>query len=151
MSSTRFFVYLLFPSIVNHQIWYQCDCIPLPPFNKKPYFFLRTKKLDYCLLSNNIMDYRVVAQGKTTIPNVDDGEEFELTDVRHRPVFDPLLLNLLFSFCWLLCLFRLTTVFSLPTHTHTQAHRCYFKSNKSNKWLPFKMSKPTTSPCNGTN
>lgn len=28
------------------------------------------------------MDYYVVSQGKTTIPNVDDGEELELTDVR---------------------------------------------------------------------
>lgn len=28
------------------------------------------------------MDYYVVSQGKTTIPNVDDGEECELTDVR---------------------------------------------------------------------
>lgn len=37
---------------------------------------------DKCLLSNNIMDYHVVSQGKTTIPNVDDGEEMELTDVR---------------------------------------------------------------------
>lgn len=34
-----------------------------------------------CNLSNNIMDYYFVAQGKTTIPNVDDGEECELTDV----------------------------------------------------------------------
>ncbi|XP_065090269.1 myosin heavy chain, muscle isoform X30 [Ochlerotatus camptorhynchus] len=33
-----------------------------------------------CLLSNNIHDYHVVAQGKTTIPNVDDGEEMSLTD-----------------------------------------------------------------------
>lgn len=36
------------------------------------------------MLSNNIMDYYVVSQGKTTIPGVDDGEELELTDVRHR-------------------------------------------------------------------
>lgn len=42
-------------------------------------------KSEYCLLSNNILDYHVVAQGKTTIPHVDDGEEFLLTDVRHRP------------------------------------------------------------------
>ncbi|XP_050298492.1 myosin heavy chain, muscle isoform X33 [Anthonomus grandis grandis] len=35
---------------------------------------------DMCLLSNNIMDYNFVAQGKTTIPNVDDGEECRLTD-----------------------------------------------------------------------
>lgn len=33
------------------------------------------------MLSNDINDYNVVAQGKTTIPNVDDGEEFVLTDV----------------------------------------------------------------------
>jgi hypothetical protein len=35
------------------------------------------------MLSNNIMDYYFVAQGKTTIPNVDDGEELTLTDVRY--------------------------------------------------------------------
>lgn len=34
------------------------------------------------MLSNNIMDYHVVSQGKTTIPGLDDGEESELTDVR---------------------------------------------------------------------
>lgn len=28
------------------------------------------------------MDYYIVSQGKTTIPSVDDGEEFTLTDVR---------------------------------------------------------------------
>ncbi|XP_017772942.1 PREDICTED: myosin heavy chain, muscle isoform X7 [Nicrophorus vespilloides] len=33
-----------------------------------------------CLLSDNIQDYHFVAQGKTTIPNVDDGEECTLTD-----------------------------------------------------------------------
>ncbi|KAK4873785.1 hypothetical protein RN001_013145 [Aquatica leii] len=35
---------------------------------------------DKCLLSNNITDYYYVSQGKTTIPNVDDGEECSLTD-----------------------------------------------------------------------
>ena len=38
-------------------------------------------------LSNDIKDYHYVSQGKTTIPNVDDGEELTLTDV--RPAFDP--------------------------------------------------------------
>ncbi|CAH1958783.1 unnamed protein product [Acanthoscelides obtectus] len=33
-----------------------------------------------CLLSNNVNDYNFVSQGKTTIPNVDDGEEFKITD-----------------------------------------------------------------------
>lgn len=36
---------------------------------------------DYCLLSNNVMDYHIVSQGKTSIPGLDDGEECELTDV----------------------------------------------------------------------
>ncbi|XP_064072723.1 myosin heavy chain, muscle isoform X15 [Vanessa tameamea] len=35
---------------------------------------------DMCLLSNDIYDYYIVSQGKTTIPNVDDGEECLLTD-----------------------------------------------------------------------
>lgn len=34
------------------------------------------------MLSNDIMDYHIVSQGKTTIPSVDDGEEMQLTDVR---------------------------------------------------------------------
>lgn len=38
------------------------------------------------MLSENIMDYYVVSQGKTSIPGVDDAEELTLTDVRpqHR-------------------------------------------------------------------
>lgn len=39
---------------------------------------------DKCLLSNNILDYHVVSQGKTTIPSVDDAEEMNVTDVRPR-------------------------------------------------------------------
>lgn len=35
-----------------------------------------------CLLTDNVNDYHFVSQGKTTIPGVDDGLEFELTDVR---------------------------------------------------------------------
>lgn len=41
--------------------------------------------LEYCLLSKNIHDYRIVSQGKTTIAGVDDGEGFEETDVRIGP------------------------------------------------------------------
>lgn len=37
--------------------------------------------VDKCFLSNDIMDYNIVAQGKTVIPGVDDGEEATLTDV----------------------------------------------------------------------
>lgn len=34
-----------------------------------------------CLLTNDVYDYNIISQGKTTIPNVDDGEECTLTDV----------------------------------------------------------------------
>ena len=37
--------------------------------------------VDMCLLSADIYEYNFVSQGKVTIPNVDDGEEFTLTDV----------------------------------------------------------------------
>lgn len=57
----------------EHSLWFKnmlAKCL---------YYLLMT--LDMCLLSNNIMDYHFIAQGKTTIPNVDDGEECVLTDV----------------------------------------------------------------------
>lgn len=34
-----------------------------------------------CLLSNEIKDYHFVSQGKTNIPGVDDGADFQETDV----------------------------------------------------------------------
>lgn len=34
-----------------------------------------------CNLSDNIYDYYNVSQGKITIPSMDDGEEFDLTNV----------------------------------------------------------------------
>lgn len=40
------------------------------------------KHTENCILSNNVLDYHNVSQGKTTIPNVDDGEECVATDVR---------------------------------------------------------------------
>lgn len=33
------------------------------------------------MLTNDIYDYYNVSQGKITIPGMDDGEEFQLTDV----------------------------------------------------------------------
>ncbi|XP_069359363.1 myosin heavy chain, muscle isoform X22 [Maniola hyperantus] len=35
---------------------------------------------EICLLSNNVNDYNIVSQGKTSIPGVDDGAEMILTD-----------------------------------------------------------------------
>lgn len=41
-----------------------------------------TNRIDKCLLSNDVYDYHIVSQGKTTIPSVDDNEEMLITDVR---------------------------------------------------------------------
>lgn len=38
--------------------------------------------IEKCLLSNDIYDYHIVSQGKTTVPSMDDGEEMTITDVR---------------------------------------------------------------------
>lgn len=40
-----------------------------------------SKYLEMCLLNKDIMYYVYIAQGKTTIPGVDDAEELRLTDV----------------------------------------------------------------------
>lgn len=37
---------------------------------------------DLCLLNNKVEYYHFVAQGKTSIPGVDDNEEMMITDVR---------------------------------------------------------------------
>lgn len=37
---------------------------------------------EHCLLIKPVTEYYFVAQGKTTIPNVDDDEEMRITDVR---------------------------------------------------------------------
>lgn len=44
-------------------------------------FFQIFYSTEQCLLSNDIYDYNNVAQGKITIPNVDDGAECLATDV----------------------------------------------------------------------
>jgi len=58
-----------------------------PLFSRTPAKFLTVKLSSFhaemCLLSNDVHDYYFVSQGKTTIPNVDDGEECLLTDVRN--------------------------------------------------------------------
>lgn len=45
------------------------------------YFLSTTLSTASCNLSDNIYDYYNVSQGKITIPSMDDGEEFTLTDV----------------------------------------------------------------------
>lgn len=58
----------------------------MPPQPEKSFVFtpepIISMILEKTFLSNDIMDYYVVSQGKTSIPGVDDGEECELTDVR---------------------------------------------------------------------
>ena len=51
-----------------------------------------------CTLSDNIMDYHVVSQGKTSIPGVDDGDELIGTDVRKIAIGFP---SVFFSFWFL--------------------------------------------------
>lgn len=84
------------------------------------------------------MDYHVVAQGKTTIPHVDDGEEFQLTDVRHsaRLMLTRLCFNFYFvatKFCSLslqniLSFLRILLTFTLTTR---QIDHVYFMLNGS--------------------
>jgi hypothetical protein len=50
-------------------------------------FIIKYKKLfsriEKTLLSSRMCDYPTITQGKTRIPGINDGEEFELTDVSH--------------------------------------------------------------------
>jgi hypothetical protein len=81
--------------------------------NKQNSFLSSTLEpnLEICLLSNNIMDYHIVSQGKTTIPGLDDGEEGQLTDVRHRyDVWYHLTLALFFTL--ILCRFLIIETIS---------------------------------------
>lgn len=50
-------------------------------FNAQKIFLFSIVHVENCCLSNDIYDYVNVSQGKTTIPNVNDAEEFSLTDV----------------------------------------------------------------------
>lgn len=45
--------------------------------------------IEIALLSNDIHDYYIVAQGKTTIPSVDDNEEMLITDVSAETIDVP--------------------------------------------------------------
>lgn len=40
--------------------------------------------LEITLLSSRMCDYPTITQGKTRIPGINDGEEFEITDVSYR-------------------------------------------------------------------
>lgn len=66
------FLHIYFKCLLLLLFYYICTR------KKKPFLCIS----EFCLLSDNIHDYHVVSQGKTTIPSVDDAEEFGLTDVR---------------------------------------------------------------------
>jgi hypothetical protein len=54
---------------------------------------LCTLHAEMTYLSNRISDYYYISQGKTRIPGVNDGEEFQITDVSATPrVFRNLIL-----------------------------------------------------------
>lgn len=57
------------PAERSYHIFYQLMSGKLPGLKEK------------LLLSNNVNDYHFVSQGKTSIPGLDDGEEFLVTDV----------------------------------------------------------------------
>lgn len=42
---------------------------------------MNTQYLELCLLGTHISEYPTISHGKTRIPGVNDGEEFELVDV----------------------------------------------------------------------
>lgn len=39
------------------------------------------RTIEDCMLTSRVSDYPTISNGKTRIPGVNDGEEFELTDV----------------------------------------------------------------------
>lgn len=50
------------------------------------------KNLELCFLGTHISTYPTISQGKTRIPGVNDGEEFELVHVSQRkywPTYNP--------------------------------------------------------------
>lgn len=69
-------------------------------YNGFVFFVMCSEKL---MLSNNINDYRIVSQGVTQIPDVDDAAEWVMIDVRLTSPkslqFYSHILHLL-SFCW---------------------------------------------------
>lgn len=44
--------------------------------------------IEMCMLSNRIEEYYFISQGKTRIPGVNDGDEFEVTDVSIAAIFN---------------------------------------------------------------
>lgn len=64
-----------------------------------------------CFLSDNIYDYYNVSQGKVTVPNMDDGEEFQLADVSGRQTKHTLPQKPTQANC------------TSPTDTHIHTHR----------------------------
>lgn len=47
--------------------------------------------LELCLLGTHISTYPTISQGKTRIPGVNDGEEFELVHVSHKVTSQPMI------------------------------------------------------------
>ena len=52
---------------------------PLTWSRLRIYLFFSSEE---CLLSNKVLDYHFVSQGKVTVPSIDDAEDMKFTDVR---------------------------------------------------------------------
>lgn len=93
-----------------------CVCPPLHPNYQTSHRFWSSFDTEMCCLSNNVQDYYFVSQGKTTIPNVDDGEECTLTDVRTWQLMPGLRITSQFSLSSLsiISLSALLIVFTSP-------------------------------------
>lgn len=62
-----------------------------------------------CMLSNDINDYRIVSQGKTQIPGVDDAADWVEIDVRLTAQFS--YNTIFFLICSFFCMFPNSTLF----------------------------------------
>lgn len=95
------------------------------------------------------MDYYFVAQGKTSIPGVDDGEELTLTDVRFlMPVFTLKSISSFANKQTLMINYLVVEVFGLPPLSNplTPARKTYWLENQINFPQTFKGS-PAFSSC----
>lgn len=104
------------------EIRFSVDCLPVPEHAIFPFSFIAPNTIRdcywcrfvaLCLLSNDVMDYNIVSQGKTVIPGVDDGEEMKLTDVSPELTLLAHIFHILLSFFFfvsLFCLLRLRLI-----------------------------------------
>lgn len=65
--------------------------------------------LELCFLGTHISTYPTISQGKTRIPGVNDGEEFELVDVSHKHMTENDVFFFIHSIMIFICKFYMPT------------------------------------------